>query len=61
MKVRFLFVKRKKQTLEDFLTKRITENVKLFTQKELDLINNNNSLIKKIYILGATNMLEIYK
>ena len=61
MKVRFLFVKRKKQTLEDFLTKRITENVKLFTQKQLDLINNNNSLIKKIYILGATNMLEIYK
>lgn len=54
-------MKRKKQTLEDFLTKRITENVKLFTQKELDLINNNNSLIKKIYILGATNMLEIYK
>lgn len=61
MKVRFLFMKEQKQTLEDFLTKRIEENIKLFTEKELELINDNNLLIRKIYILGAKNMFEAYK
>ena len=54
-------MKEQKQTLEDFLTKRIEENIKLFTEKELELINDNNLLIRKIYILGAKNMFEAYK
>ena len=54
-------MKEQKQTLEDFLTKRIEENIKLFTEKELELINDNNLLIRKIYILSLEFQILILK
>ena len=43
---------RKKDILRKFLEKRIKDNKKLFTDKELKIIKENFNIIKKIYILG---------
>jgi hypothetical protein len=42
--------------LEKLVKERIKENEKLFNEKELNYINNNVNIIKKLYILG---MLDI--
>ena len=44
--------KKKKDLLKKFLEKRIEENRNLFSIEELEIINKNPTLIKKIYILG---------
>lgn len=43
---------KKKDLLKKFLEKRIEENKNLFSHQELEIIKQNNNLIKKIYILG---------
>ena len=43
---------KEKDLLKKFLEKRIEENRNLFSIEELEIINKNPTLIKKIYILG---------
>ena len=43
---------KKKDLLKRFLEKRIEENKNLFSHQELEIIKQNPTLIKKIYILG---------
>lgn len=43
--------------MEEWIEERIKENEILFTKEEIDVINNNKSLIKKIYILAIINCL----
>mgnify|MGYP005766959235 FL=1 len=56
-----LFMKnsRKKDILRKFLEKRIKDNKKLFTDKELKIIKENFNIIKKIYILGIKDITDI--
>ena len=51
----------KKMKLEDFIRKRIFENRKMFSKKELTKIDENIILIKKIYILALKDSLNMYK
>lgn len=39
--------------IKEFVQQRINENKNLFEQKELEIIENNENLIKKIYLLGG--------
>ena len=39
--------------IKEFIKQRINENKNLFEQKELEAIENNENLIKKIYLLGG--------
>lgn len=41
--------------IQEVIEERIKENEKQFTNEELDLINKNKKLIKKIYLLGGMN------
>ncbi len=50
---------RKKDILRKFLEKRIKDNKKLFTDKELKIIKENFNIIKKIYILGIKDITDI--
>lgn len=50
---------RKKDILRKFLEKRIKDNKKLFTDKELEIIKENFNIIKKIYILGIKDITDI--
>lgn len=43
--------------VEMLLEKRIKENEKLFTKDEIKLLIDNKNLIKKIYLLGALDMI----
>lgn len=54
-------VSKNKTNLEKFIKKRILENKQLFTEEELTVINNNNIIIKKIYLLGFKNSIDCYK
>ena len=38
--------------LEELVKERIKENEKLFNKEELILLNNNVSIIKKVYLLA---------
>lgn len=38
--------------IEEIVKKRIEENQELFSKKEIEIINNNPVIIKKIYLLG---------
>ena len=42
----------KKKARNNFAIERIIENEKLFTEKEIPIIINNDILVKKIYMLG---------
>lgn len=50
---------RKKDILKKFLEKRIKDNKKLFTNKELEIIKENFNIVKKIYILGIKDITDI--
>ena len=56
-----LFMKNteKKDILKNFLQKRISENKKLFSTKELEIIEKNINIFKKIYILGLKDLNDI--
>ena len=56
-----LFMKNteKEDMLKNFLQKRISENKKLFSKKELEIIEKNISIFKKIYILGLSDLNDI--
>lgn len=54
-------VKYEKNNLEKFIEERIEENKELFTEEELTAINNNNIIVKKIYLLGFKNSIDCYK
>lgn len=43
--------------LEEFLEKRIKENIKMFSREELEILKNNKNILLKIYLLG---MLDSY-
>ena len=47
--------------MEEILRKRVQENQKLFTKEELEFIEGNMELMKKMYILGLKNGKDIYK
>lgn len=51
----------KNVTLGNFVEERINENKGLFTEKELNFINNNKDCINKIYLLGSLNSIQCYK
>ena len=38
--------------LEELVKERIEENKKLFTEGELDILNNHEELTKKVYIIA---------
>ncbi len=44
-----------KTDLEKFINERIEENKDIFTNKELKIIESNDLLAKKIYILGIAD------
>lgn len=56
-----LFMKNteKEDMLKNFLQKRISENKKLFSTKELEIIEKNINIFKKIYILGLKDLNDI--
>ena len=56
-----LFMKNteKEDMLKTFLQKRISENKKLFSTKELEIIEKNINIFKKIYILGLKDLNDI--
>lgn len=45
-------IKYEKINMEKIVKERIKENKNLFTEEELQFINNNVNAIKKIYLLG---------
>ena len=49
---------KKYYSLDKFIEQRIKENRKMFSKKELLIIKNNKSLIKKIYILAIKNLIS---
>ncbi len=49
----------KNVVLNEFIRERIKENQKLFTKKEMRIIENNEMVIEKIYLLGAINFNKI--
>lgn len=46
--------------VEKFIKERVEENKELFNKKELDIINQYESIIKKIYLLGFINAKNCY-
>ena len=51
----------KNDIITKFVKERIEENKNLFSKKELNFINNNFIIIKKIYLLGIKNYINIIK
>lgn len=49
-----------KDVVKEIVKERIKENEKLFSKKELKLINLNCNLIKKIYLLGALDESQLH-
>lgn len=47
--------------LNNFAKERIEENEELFLNEEIELVKNNVSIVKKIYLLGLIDGREIYK
>ncbi len=43
--------------LEKVIEKRISENIKIFSKEELEMLKNNKNILLKIYLLG---MLDSY-
>ena len=48
---------RKIMNLEKVIEKRISENIKIFSKEELEMLKNNKNILLKIYLLG---MLDSY-
>lgn len=46
--------------LEEIVKERIKENEKLFNKEELETIENNIILTKKVYMIGLVNGKQIY-
>lgn len=46
--------------LEEIVKERIKENEKLFSEEELETIENNIILTKKVYMIGLVNGKQIY-
>lgn len=46
--------------VENIIKERIKENINLFTNEELRLINKSMEIMKKMYLLGLINGKEIY-
>lgn len=46
--------------LKKVLKERINENGELFSKTELQFIEKNKSIVKKIYLLGLIDAREIY-
>lgn len=53
-------VKKEDKNLEDFIREVIEENRKLFKKYELEKMNENMELVKKIYLLGFINARQCY-
>lgn len=47
--------------LDNFVKEKIEENEELFLKEEIELVKNNVSTVKKIYLLGLIDGREIYK
>lgn len=45
---------------EKIIKERIEENEELFTEDELEIVEENFSVIKKVYLIGLINAKEIY-
>lgn len=43
------------------IERRIKENKKIFSKEELEIINNNMEIVKKIYVMGIISGREIYE
>lgn len=50
---------KEKDVLKEFLQKRIKENKELFSNKELEIIEKNINIFKKIYILGIKDVTNL--
>ena len=46
---------------EEVLSEIVKENEGLFTKEELNYIQDNYNLVKKVYLLGITNSIQINK
>lgn len=46
--------------IQKVIEERIKENEKQFTSEELDQINKNKELIKKIYLLGSMDSINAF-
>ena len=46
--------------IEEIVKQRVEENQEFFSKKEIEVINNNFIIMKKIYLLGLLNGKEIY-
>lgn len=46
--------------LEEIVKERIKENEKLFSKEELETIENNIILTKKVYMIGLVNGKQTY-
>ena len=47
-------------TLEEIVREKIKENEQLFSEEELNIINHNLKMTKKIYLLAIINGKQIY-
>ena len=47
--------------VEEIVKERVIENKELFNKKELNFIQNNSKLIKKVYLIGLVNGRNIWK
>lgn len=45
---------------EEIIKERIEENKELFSKEELCIIEKNDTIIKKIYLLGLINGRDVY-
>lgn len=50
-----------KEIVQEIVQKRVQENQNLFTKEELEFIEGNIGLMKKIYLLGLMNGKEVYE
>ena len=49
-----------KEIVQEIVQKRVQENQNLFTKEELEFIEDNMGLMKKMYLLGLINGRETY-
>lgn len=49
------------KSVQEIVRKRVQENQNLFTKEELEFIEGNMKLMKKMYMLGLKNGKDIYQ
>ncbi len=49
------------ESVQEIVRKRVQENQNLFTKEELEFIEGNMELMKKMYLLGLINGRETYE